>query len=39
MQGAPETTALVGLGAVFTVIFVMLEPLKLLGPFAHWPSR
>jgi multiple antibiotic resistance protein len=33
MQGAPE--ALVGLGAVFTVLFVMLGPLKILGPFAQ----
>lgn len=35
MPGTPESTALVGLGAVFTVMFVMLGPLKILGPFAQ----
>lgn len=35
MQGAPEPTALVSLGAVFTLMFVMLGPIKVLGPFAQ----
>ena len=29
-----ESSGLVGLGAVFTLFFVMLGPLKILGPFA-----
>jgi hypothetical protein len=35
MQGAPEATALVGLGAVFTLLFVTLGPLKIVGPFGQ----
>jgi multiple antibiotic resistance protein len=35
MQGALETTALVGFGAIFTLFFVTLGPLKVLGPFAQ----
>jgi hypothetical protein len=35
MQGAPEATALVGLGAVFTLLFVTLGPLKIVGPFVQ----
>ena len=35
MQGAPETLALVGYGAIFTLFFVTLGPLKILGPFAQ----
>lgn len=34
MQNAPEASALLGLGAVFTLFFVTLGPLKILGPFA-----
>ncbi len=29
-----ESSGLVSLGAVFTVFFVMLGPLKIIGPFA-----
>lgn len=35
MTSAPETTHLLGLGLVFTVLFVTLGPLKILGPFAQ----
>ena len=35
MQGAPETTALIGFGAIFTLFFITLGPLKVLGPFAQ----
>ena len=35
MQGAPEATALIGLGAVFTLLFVTLGPLKIVGPFVQ----
>ena len=35
MQGAAEATALVGLGAVFTLLFVTLGPLKIVGPFVQ----
>jgi multiple antibiotic resistance protein len=35
MQGAPESTALLGLGAVFTLLFVTLGPLKIVGPFVQ----
>jgi multiple antibiotic resistance protein len=34
-HGVPEQTALVSLGAVFTLVFVMLGPVKVLGPFAQ----
>ena len=35
MQGAPEATALLGYGAMFTLFFITLGPLKILGPFAQ----
>ena len=35
MQGAPEANALLGLGAVFTLLFVTLGPLKIVGPFVQ----
>ena len=35
MQGAPETSALIGFGAIFTLFFITLGPLKVLGPFAQ----
>jgi multiple antibiotic resistance protein len=35
MQDAPEASALLGLGAVFTLLFVTLGPVKILGPFAQ----
>jgi multiple antibiotic resistance protein len=35
MQSAPEATALLGLGMVFTLLFVTLGPLKIVGPFVH----
>ena len=35
MQGAPETIALIGFGAIFTLFFITLGPLKVLGPFAQ----
>ena len=35
MQGAPEATALIGYGAMFTLFFITLGPLKILGPFAQ----
>jgi multiple antibiotic resistance protein len=35
MPSTPEPTPLAGLGAVFTLLFVTLGPMKLLGPFAH----
>ena len=35
MQGAPEATALIGYGAIFTLFFITLGPLKILGPFAQ----
>ncbi len=35
MQGAPEATALIGFGAIFTLFFITLGPLKILGPFAQ----
>jgi multiple antibiotic resistance protein len=31
----PDATALVGYGAIFTLFFVTLGPLKILGPFAQ----
>jgi multiple antibiotic resistance protein len=34
MSDANEATALVGLNSVFTVFFVTLGPLKILGPFS-----
>jgi len=35
MQGAPDGTALIGFGAIFTLFFITLGPLKILGPFAQ----
>ena len=35
MQSAPDATALIGFGAVFTLFFITLGPLKVLGPFAQ----
>ncbi len=35
MQSAPDATALIGFGAVFTLFFITLGPLKILGPFAQ----
>jgi len=35
MQSAPDTTALLGIGAIFTLFFITLGPLKILGPFAQ----
>jgi multiple antibiotic resistance protein len=35
VPSTPEVTAQAGLGAIFTVLFVTLGPLKILGPFAH----
>jgi multiple antibiotic resistance protein len=32
---APDATALVGYGAIFTLFFITLGPLKILGPFAQ----
>ena len=34
MPAAPDVAAPLGLGEVFTLLFVMLGPFKLLGPFA-----
>ena len=31
----PDATALVGYGAIFTLFFVTLGPLKIFGPFAQ----
>jgi multiple antibiotic resistance protein len=33
MQNVPETSALLGLGVVFVLLFITLGPIKLLGPF------
>ncbi len=35
MPSAPDTTALIGVGAIFTLFFITLGPLKILGPFAQ----
>jgi multiple antibiotic resistance protein len=35
MESTSEATALIGLGAVFTLLFVTLGPLKVLGPFVQ----
>ncbi|MGH8698096.1 MAG: MarC family protein [Burkholderiales bacterium] len=35
MQSAPDAAALVGFGAIFTLFFITLGPLKVLGPFAQ----
>jgi multiple antibiotic resistance protein len=33
MQNTPDISTLVGFGLVFTLLFVMLGPVKILGPF------
>jgi multiple antibiotic resistance protein len=33
MQSLPETSALLGLGVVFVLLFITLGPIKILGPF------
>jgi multiple antibiotic resistance protein len=35
MPGAPDATSLIGYGAIFTLFFVTLGPLKVLGPFVQ----
>jgi multiple antibiotic resistance protein len=35
MQNVPDATALIGFGAIFTLFFITLGPLKILGPFAQ----
>jgi hypothetical protein len=35
MQGPADALALVGYGAVFTLFFITLGPLKVLGPFVQ----
>lgn len=35
MQSTPDSTGLLGLGAVFTLLVVTLGPVKILGPFAQ----
>jgi len=35
MPAAPDSADLLGLGAVFTLLFVTLGPLKILGPFVQ----
>jgi multiple antibiotic resistance protein len=35
MQGAPDSSTVLSLGQLFTFLFVMLGPFKLLGPFTH----
>jgi multiple antibiotic resistance protein len=35
LQNAPEPVALVAIGAIFTLLFVTLGPIKVLGPFAQ----
>ena len=35
MQGAPDGISLVSYGQIFTLLFVTLGPLKIVGPFAH----
>jgi multiple antibiotic resistance protein len=35
MQSLPEASGPVGLGVVFVLLFIMLGPLKILGPFMH----
>ena len=35
MQNVPEIDTLLGFGQVFTLLFVTLGPLKLLGPFVN----
>ena len=34
MNGAADPSGLISLGAVFTLLFVTLGPLKILGPYA-----
>jgi multiple antibiotic resistance protein len=35
MRDAPEAGVLIGLGAVFTLLFITLGPLKIVGPFVQ----
>ena len=35
MQSAPDANALIGYGAIFTLLFITLGPLKIVGPFAQ----
>lgn len=35
MQGASDSSTVLSLGQLFTFLFVMLGPFKLLGPFTH----
>ena len=35
MEHPPELPALIGLGAIFTLFFVSLGPIKILGPFSQ----
>jgi multiple antibiotic resistance protein len=35
VQSAPEAIGLLGLGQIFTLLFVTLGPVKILGPFAQ----
>jgi len=35
VPSAPDTIALIGNGAIFTLFFITLGPLKILGPFAQ----
>jgi|KBSMisStandDraft_5_1062788.scaffolds.fasta_scaffold06837_5 multiple antibiotic resistance protein len=35
MQGAPDGISLVSYGQIFTLLFVTLGPLKIVGPFAY----
>ena len=35
MQSAPDGISLVSYGQLFTLLFVTLGPLKIVGPFAH----
>jgi len=35
MQGFPEASRLLGLGAIFMLLFVTLGPIKIVGPFAQ----
>ena len=36
MQGASDATAMIGYGAIFTLFFITLGPLKILGPFTQF---
>jgi len=36
MQSAPDASTLLGYGAIFTLFFITLGPLKILGPFTQF---